>query len=150
MLINLSRYYGDCHVTKSRMTVTMEGETEPRLVCEAREPMFKDYTEVFDGAARYCLPAGKWPLRTGGSPYSPMGLRIAKCPGHRQVFIGHNWARQSEQGRILIGYPTGSMDDGWAPEDVEIELGEQCYEKLEALVYEAFGNGEKITIDISN
>jgi hypothetical protein len=146
MEIRLKRYYGDNHVTKSRMEVVMEGETAPRLVCEAREPRFKEYTEVFEGAAKYCLPVGKWQLRVGGSPYSPMGLRVAKCPGHRQVYIGHNWMRQWEVGRVLIGYPT----EAELPEEVEIENGEECCRELEKLVYEAFGNGEEMWLEIEN
>ena len=53
MEIKLKRYYGDESVTKSVMEVWMEGEEEPRLVCEAREVEdvasrgMKDGEEVF-------------------------------------------------------------------------------------------------------
>ena len=42
MEIKLKRYYGDESVTKSVMEVWMDGEDEPRLVCEAREVGFRD------------------------------------------------------------------------------------------------------------
>ena len=108
MTIKLHRYYGDAEITKSVMEVFMDGEEAPRMVCEAREVAFKDYTETFPGASRYCLPVGRWRMKVGRSPYSPMGLRVPRCPGHRQVFIGHKWARQWMEGEVLIGEPVRS------------------------------------------
>ena len=89
MEIKLKRYYGDESVTKSVMEVWMEGEEEPRLVCEAREVGFRDYEDVFNGASSYCMPKGRWRMACGRGPYSPMGVRVVKCPGHRQVFFGY-------------------------------------------------------------
>ena len=153
MTIKLHRYYGDAEITKSVMEVFMDGEAEPRLVCEAREVAFRDYTETFPGASRYCLPVGRWRMKAGQSPYGPMGLRVPKCPGHRQVFIGHKWARQCFEGEVLIGEPVRS-EGAESPEEEmrerRIENGEEVFQKLDVLVYEAFGRGEEFWMEIEN
>ena len=105
MVIKLHRYYGDDRITKSVMEVWLDGDSEPRMVCEARESSYKKYEEAFAGASRYCLPVGRWQMKAGGGAYSPMGLRVPKCPGHRQVWLGHSWCRQCKVGEILIGEP---------------------------------------------
>ena len=157
MVIKLHRYYGDAEITKSVMEVFMDGEAEPRLVCEAREVAFRDYTETFPGASRYCLPVGRWRMKVGKSPYSPMGLRVPRCPGHRQVFIGHRWSRQCFEGEVLIGAPRPPKGEGcrdvWEMDDEEmkerrIENGEEVFQKLDVLVYEAFGREEEFFIEI--
>ena len=51
MTIKLHRYYGDDRITKSVMEVWLDGDSEPRMVCEARESSFKDYEEAFAGAS---------------------------------------------------------------------------------------------------
>ena len=156
MEIKLKRYYGDEEVTKSVMEVFLDGEDTPRLTCEAREPQFRDYTEKFPGASRYCLPVGRWKLKVGHSPYSPMGLRVARCPGHRQVFIGHRWDRQWFEGEVLIGEPQSFIcteeegDDEDEKRSRRIVDGEEVFQKLDALVYEAFGNGEEMWMEIHN
>jgi len=129
MEIRLKRYYGDAEVTKSVMEVWMQGEREPRMVCEAREAGFVDYAESFPGASRVCLPRGRWRMKVGRSPYGPMGLRVARCPGHRCVYVGHRWARQLMEGEVLIGESQtpsvlrtspplwGEMPSGSCPDD---------------------------------
>ena len=152
----MKRYYGDEEVTKSVMEVFLDGEDTPRLTCEAREPQFRDYTEAFPGASRYCLPVGRWRMKVGHSPYSPMGLRVAKCPGHRQVFIGHRWDRQWFEGEVLVGEPVPHFYTDEEGNEVEyppkrrIRDGEEVFQKLDALVYEAFGNGEEMWMEISD
>ena len=154
MVIKLHRYYGDEDITKSVMEVFLEGDTEPRMVCEAREAAYKDYTESFPGASRYCLPVGRWPLKVGGSPYGPMGLRVPKCPGHRQVFIGWKWSRQCLEGEVLIGEPVFHyyMDENGQeveyPKKRRMENGEETFRKLDKLVYEAFGKEEEFILQI--
>ena len=163
MVIKLHRYYGDAEITKSVMEVFMDGEAEPRLVCEAREVAFKDYTETFPGASRYCLPVGRWRMKVGKSPYGPIGLRVPRCPGHRQVFIGHRWSRQCFEGEVLIGAPSDSPQRGEKPcgemvdeeklremKERRIENGEEVFQKLDVLVYEAFGKGEEFWVEIEN
>ena len=156
MVIKLSRYYGDGEVTKSVMEVFMEGEAEPRLMCEAREPQFRDYGEAFPGASRFCLPRGRWRLKAGRSPYGPMGLRVPKCPGHRQVFIGHRWDRQWFEGEVLIGeaafhfYTDEEGNEVEYPPKRRIRNGEEVFGRLDALVYEAFGNGEELWMEVVN
>lgn len=156
MVIKLHRYYGDSEVTKSVMEVWMDGEEEPRLVCEAREVAYRDYMETFPGASRYCLPVGRWRLKVGKSPYGPMGLRVPRCPGHRQVFIGHRWARQCFEGEVLIGEPVYHYEtdenglEVECPQKRRIENGEEVYKKLDKLVYEAFGKGEEFVMEIEN
>ena len=161
MVIKLKRYYGDAEVTKSVMEVWLDGEQEPRLVCEARETAYVNYAETFPGASRYCLPVGRWKMKAGGSPYSPMGLRVPRCPGHRQVFVGWKWARQWMEGEVLIGEsqvplccPEGGMKPcGQDEEEMRqrrIENGEEVFGRLDALVYEAFGKGEEMWLEVED
>ena len=156
MKIKLKRYYGDAEVTKSVMEVYMDGEAEPRMVCEAREVTYRDYTESFPGASRHCLPVGRWMMRVGRSPYGVMGLRVARCPGHRQVYIGHKWSRQCFEGEILVGEPVFHYytdDEGQEveyPPKRRIANGEEVFAKLDALVYEAWSRGEDFFIEIDN
>ena len=156
MVIKLHRYYGDELITKSVMEVFLEGEEEPRMVCEAREAAYRDYAETFAGASRYCLPVGRWQMKVGRSPYSPMGLRVSKCPGHRQVYIGHRWSKQCVEGEVLIGEPVFHYytdEDGNQveyPKKRRMENGEEVFEKLNALVYEAFRREEEFYIEIDN
>ena len=156
MVIKLHRYYGDAEVTKSVMEVWMDGEGAPRMVCEAREAAWRDYRESFPGASRFCLPAGRWRMAVGRSPYGAMGLRVPRCPGHRQVFIGHRWARQVFEGEILVGEPVFHYYTDELGNEVEypkkrrIENGEDTFRKLEALVYEAYGKQEGFWIEIEN
>ena len=157
MEIKLHRYYGDETVTKSVMEVWMDGEQEPRLVCEAREVGFKDYEAAFAGASRYCLPRGRWRLECGGGPYSPMGVRVVRCPGHRQTYFGYNAHRQQLAGEVLVGEPvfhyytdeqTGERVE--LPKKRRVTNGEEVFWKLDALLYEAFGRGEEMWVEIDN
>ncbi|MCR5043690.1 MAG: hypothetical protein K6A93_06110 [Bacteroidaceae bacterium] len=156
MTIKLHRYYGDDRITKSVMEVWLDGDSEPRMVCEARESSYKKYEEAFAGASRYCLPVGRWRMKAGGGAYSPMGLRVPKCPGHRQVWLGHSWCRQCKVGEILIGEPAfhyytdeeGNVVE--CPQKRRIEHGEEVFKKLDALVYEAFGKMEEFYLEIDN
>lgn len=118
----------------------MDGELEPRMVCEARECSYVEYTETFPGASRCCLPVGRWRMKVGQSPYGVMGLRVPKCPGHRQVFVGHRWSRQCFEGEVLIGE---TADNG-----ERIANGDVVYARLERLVYEAYGKGEEFWMEV--
>ncbi len=60
MTIKLNRYYGDDRITKSVMEVWLDGDSEPRMVCEARESGFMEYEEAFAGASRYCPDESRW------------------------------------------------------------------------------------------
>ncbi len=137
MTIKLHRYYGDDRITKSVMEVWLDGDSEPRMVCEARESSYKKYEEAFAGASRYCLPVGRWRMKAGGGAYSPMGLRVPKCPGHRQVWLGHYYT--DEDGNVVE-----------CPQKRRIEHGEEVFKKLDALVYEAFGKMEEFYLEIDN
>jgi hypothetical protein len=158
MVIKLKRYYGDEQVTKSVMEVLMEGENTPRLVCEAREVGFKDYAEAFPGASRYCLPRGKWRLECGGSPYSPMGVRVVKCPGHRQTYFGPcgDGYRKQQAGRVMIGEPVYRYYTDEEGNEVEypkkrgMKNGREVYEQLDELLYEAYGTSQNFSVEISN
>lgn len=158
MRILLKRYWAGANETKSVMSVYMGEEPEARMVCEAREALFFDYQVSFMGASHYCLPRGTYKMKVGNSPYGPMGLRIPRCPGHRCVFIGHSWSRQSFEGEILIGMPysynleeqtfipTGELRQF----DSLIKDGEETFARLNKLVYEAYANGEDFWITIDN
>ncbi len=147
MVIKLKRYYGDNLVTKSEMEVWLEGEGEPRLRCEAREVRYKDYTETFPGASRYCLPRGKWRLTCGSTKFGTMTLRVAKCPGHRCVLLGYDVFRQAVQGLVCMGK---AVNPEAPAEERLIDGGMEVYEELEKLVYEAWGKSENFSIEIEN
>lgn len=163
MVIKLKRYYGDTEVTKSVMEVWMDGETQPRMVCEAREVGFVDYEESFAGASRVCLPRGRWRMKVGRSPYGVMGLRVVRCPGHRCVYVGHRWARQAFEGEVLVGegflpreWDAVEWGDDpvarkrWEDRKRRIEFGDVVFEKLNGLVYEAWGKGEEFWMEVEN
>ena len=144
MVIKLHRYYGDAGVTKSVMEVWLDGEQEPRLVCEAREPRFREYRETFPGASRYCLPVGRWRLKPGCSEFGTMTLRVVRCPGHRCVLLGWDAFRQSREGMVLMGV---AVNPEAPAEERFIDGGMEVYEQLERLVYEAFGKGEEFWVE---
>ncbi len=147
MIIKLHRYYGDEAVTKSVMEVWMDGEQAPRMVYEAREVRLRDYAEEFTGASGCCLPYGKWPLKVGSNGYSIMGLRVARCPGHRNVGFGWNAFRQCQPGAVMMGECTNPE----APaEERRIGCGERVLRRLEELTYKAFGRGENFYVEIDN
>ena len=156
MVIKLHRYYGDESVTKSVMEVFLEGDTEARMVCEARESAYADYAEAFAGASQFCLPRGRWRMKVGNSPYGPMGLRVARCPGHRQVYIGWRWERQCLEGEVLIGeavyhyYTDENGQEVEYPKKRRIDRGEETYRKLDKLVYEAYCRGEEFVMEVNN
>lgn len=159
MKILLNRYYGDRLITKSEMKVYLDGETEPRMVCDAREPKFCNYAFSFAGASSYCLPAGTHKMKCGNSPYSPMGLRVPRCAGHRCVFIGHKWSREFYEGEILVGQPY-TVDFLKGPEILpateenrdlsHLEKKEETYAQLTELVYEAYAKGEEFWLIVDN
>ena len=152
MRIILKRYYGDRTITKSELEVWMDGETEPRMVCDAREPKFFNYALSFPGASSYCLPAGTFKLKAGNTPYSPMGLRIPRCPGHRCVFIGHKWSRQYFEGEILIGQRENITfgNEEQNRDHSFIHNEEETFKQLDKLVYEAYAKGEDFILEIDN
>ena len=156
MEIKLKRYYGDESVTKSVMEVWMEGDEEPRLVCEAREVGFRDYEDVFNGASSYCMPKGRWRMACGRGPYSPMGVRVVKCPGHRQVFFGYALGGRPLLNRKMMGRPVFHYftdEEGHEVEDVAsrgMKDGEEVFRELDELLYEAFGKGEEMWVIIEN
>ena len=88
----------------------------------------------------------------GQSPYGVMGLRVPKCPGHRQVFVGHRWSRQCFEGEVLIGETTDggeqTTDYGQQTTDGRIVNGDVVYARLERLVYEAYGKGEEFWMEV--
>ena len=126
----------------------MDGELEPRMVCEARECSYVEYTETFPGASRCCLPVGRWRMKVGQSPYGVMGLRVPKCPGHRQVFVGHRWSRQCFEGEVLIGESTDNGRRTTDGGECRIVNGDVVYARLERLVYEAYGKGEEFWMEV--
>ena len=147
MVIKLRRYYGDEQVTKSVMEVFLEDEEKPHLKCEAREARFREYRETFPGASRYCLPVGRWRLKPGCSEFGTMTLRVTRCPGHRCVLLGWDAFRQWREGMVCMGVAVSQE----APaEERLIEGGMEVYGRLERLVYEAFGKGEEMWVEISN
>lgn len=163
MEIRLKRYYGDEEVTKSVVEVWMQGEAEARMVCEAREAAFRDYEVTFRGVSAFCMPRGRWRMKVGGSPYGVMGLRVPRCAGHRQVLVGWKMSRQVMEGEVLIGVgvlPREWNEEEWGDDPVarkmwedrkrRIERGDEVFERLTELVYEAYGRGEEFWMVVEN
>ena len=98
MVIRLKRYYGDHAITKSVMEVWLDGEAEPRMVCEAREPAYVEYTETFPGASRCCLPVGRWRMKVGQSERSFILL-----PLHGQIVVAEVLAAQRQLMMLQVG-----------------------------------------------
>ena len=92
----------------------------------------------------------------GGSPYGAMGMRVARCPGHRQVYVGHRWARQMFEGEVLVGEPVFHYYTDEEGREVEypkkrrIAEGEAVFGRLTELVYEAWGRGEEFWMVVEN
>jgi hypothetical protein len=98
-------------------------------------------------------------MKVGQSPYGVMGLRVPKCPGHRQVFVGHRWSRQCFEGEVLIGETTDNgqqttdggeqtTDGGRRTTDGRIVNGDVVYARLGRLGYEAYGKGEEFWMEV--
>ena len=159
ILILLQRYYGDNACTKSHFFVLRmcgtDSAVETLLAFEAREPRYADYEMTFKGASGYCLPCGNWKLKVEATPYGPMGLKLPKCAGHRQVYIGWSDTKQWKQGEIMIGEPSVDICKNMKSftenmKENTIHSGKQVYEQLEEIVYEAFGRGEEIVLSVTN
>ena len=163
----LSRYYGDNVCTKSKFYViryVMDGtgawKQRDCFFFDACEPRYADYEKTFKGASRYCLPRGCWKLRMEATPYGPMGLKLPKCPGHRQVYIGWSDTRQWKEGEIMIGYSSIWQDCDSSEEREELMMkwqkestihsGKQAYDVLEKIVYEAFRDEAEIFLQVDN
>lgn len=111
--------------------------------------------ELYFGVAKAADKARKMndiKLKAGNTPYSPMGLRVTRCPGRRCVFIGHKWSRQYYEGEILIGqreYVT--FGDEEKNRDFSfIGNEEETFKQLDKLVYEAYAKGEDFILEIDN
>jgi len=147
MRVILRRYYGDQYVTKSTMQVFAGNERDqPVMVCEAREPKFKDYASVFPSARQYCLPRGTYRCRYGSTDFSPLSFIVTKAPGHMKVAIGYAVTRQTIAGAVIIGESDGDEDVA----SREIKNSKATFDKFEALIYEAYARGESLEIVIEN
>jgi len=146
MTISLDRYYGSDKVTKSVVEVTMAGSTDVVLKCEAREPMFRDYSEKFPGCSKYCLACGQYECKVVSTDLSPMTLTVVKSPGHRCCRIFYDEYQQVHTNQILLGQSDGEEDLQWR----DLVDQEATYEKMDKLVYDCFVRGERIVVCISN
>ena len=87
-----------------------------------------------------------------------MGVRVVKCPGHRQTYFGPcgDGYRQRMPGRVLIGEPVYRYyrdEEGNRveyPKKRGMRNGDEVYEKLDELLYEAYGSSQEFTIEITN
>ena len=142
MKIYMQRYYGDEVVTKSR--VTIEG-TDFR--CEAREPAFRDYSETFPGASKFCLPVGEFLCKPIATELSPMTLTVMKAPAHRSCRFIHDLLCMPHVGNIVLGMVEDEQDE---PEHREMKDSQETWERFQVHVYEAFQREEEIMVKISN
>ena len=145
MKIILRRLYGDDRVTKSQMTVESDGG-EVLMQCEAHEPRYADYTEVFPGCSRYCLAVGTWPCRVKATAQSAMTVIVPRSPGHRSTCIGWDEWKQWSQNVILIGMGDEETDIQYR----RLREQKETFRRFERLVYRAYTAEEKIIISIKN
>lgn len=145
MNIVLERYFGDSHITKSVMTVVGE-EGREHLRCEAREPRFAQYQEAFPGCSRFCLAGGRWRCKVVATEMSPMTLTVVKSPGHRCYRIGWDYMAQVKANMVLVGESDGCEE----PEYRDIVQSKETFDRLTKLVYEAYGTGEEIWLEVKN
>jgi hypothetical protein len=145
MKIVLERYYGDWRITKSVMTVTGE-DAEILLRCEAREPRFAQYIEAFPGCSRCCLACGEFACKVVATEMSPMTLTVVKSPGHRCCRIGWDYVAQVKANTVLVGESDGYELDEYR----DIVRSKETFDRLTALVYQAYATGEKISLEVKN
>lgn len=154
MVVKMKRYYGDEAVTKSVVEVWMQGEEKPRMVCEAREPRWRDYAETFKGVKAFCLPRGRWRLAVQGTRYGAMTLVVQRCVGHVHVEFGFGIGRRVMMETVAVGMPKVAEGcEPWSEEDVRtrgIVRSEETFRRLEELTYEAFGKQEEMWMEIEN
>ena len=159
MRIVLERYYGDSRVTKSVMKVFEERGAECSddlecsgssgkllLACEGREPCFADYSEIFPGCSRCCLAVGVYRCKVVSTDLSPMTLMVIKSPGHRCYRIAWDYTAQVRHNMVLVGESDGYEDPEWR----EIVRSRETFERLTRLVYQAYGTGEEIWLEVVN
>ena len=139
MRINITRYYGDDTVTKSRLSV--EGTD---FECEARETRYADYKEKFPGCSQYCLAEGTFKGKIMATDFSAMTLVVVSSPGHRSTKIKFDLLRQTEQNAILVGESDGDPLDEYR----EMVNQEKIYRELEKMIYGAYARKEEIVIQI--
>lgn len=142
MKIHLTRYYGDPSVTKSHMTI--EGTT---FHCETREPAYRDYTQSFPGASKFCLPRGTFRCKPMPTELSPLTLTVMKAPAHRSCRFVHDPFAQARHNSITLGQPINPADP---PETREIDQSQETFLQLEQLIYRAYEAEEEITLSITN
>ena len=143
MKITMIRYYGDCKVTKSLVTVEMNGEV---MRCEAREPEFVDYEEPFKGSSRVCLPAGMLVGRLRATETCAMSLCIGRIATSTKTVVGYDEERCARCGFVMIGM----ADEGVPPEERVLHSERETFERFTDLMYRAWSNGERIDIEIIN
>lgn len=162
MKIYLKRYYGDCMITMSVMTV-MSDDGMVMMECEAREPAFAEYKKAFEGSSKYCLAAGTFDAKTKSTTLSPFHLTIMCSPGHRCCRFSWDEAKQTLFNTVLIGIvdiPLSALDiqqDGSIGGDVlerirrrRLICQQETFKTLERLLYQAYINNEKITVTVDN
>ena len=85
-----------------------------------------------------------------------MGVRVVRCPGHRQVFFGYAPNGRALPDRVMVGRPVFRYYTDEEGREVEyppkrgMKDGEEVFWKLDELLYEAFGKGEEMWCEVDN
>lgn len=141
MKIRMRRYYGDGAVTKSQ--VWIEG-TDFR--CEAREPAFRDYSESFPGASKFCLPRGEFACKPMATEISPMTLTVMKAPAHRSCRFIYDPLHQTRANAVVLG----EADEAVPAPEREVSRSKETFERLQRHVYRAYAQQETVWLAIEN
>lgn len=75
-----------------------------------------------------------------------MTLTVVKSPGHRCYRIGWDYMAQVKANMVLVG----ESDGGEEPEYRDIVQSKETFDRLTQLVYEAYGTGEEIWLEVKN
>ena len=140
MELLLKRYFGGKTVTKSTLTVWVNGKKV--MECEARELAYRHYTKKFAGSTLFCIPCGVFKMRGRSTKYGPMTLRTQHMPFHSDVEIGWDMLNDPGKNTIVVGRGDGNPD----PMMRGLVASRETFDQLTHYVYQTFGQNVTITV----
>ena len=142
MQLLLKRYFGGTTITKSTLTIWVNGRKV--LDLEARELAYREYTKKFAGSTHFCIPSGTFRMKGRSTQYGPMTLRTQRMPYHSDVAIGWDMFGDPDKNAIIVGISDGDPD----PMLRGMVNSRQAFDQLTAYVYRTFG--QDVTLTVTN
>ena len=96
--------------------------------------------------SRDALPTGSYQCKCFASLLSPMTLKVNRQQGKAIIMFGWDALQQWQGGMILLGH----TDPTLPPEQQELTHQQETFATFTQHVYEAYANGEPITLDITH